>query len=183
MPVYKLIRYHTVLAGILIFCCVFGLKPMRAFLFCFTSLPKTGQDKFAVLFNLFVGECAKRIEEYSSGSFVGLGGFGVCGLKFCLDHFKRIGRWSIARDAHRFNISQAQFRLMRLVTSTNGFKYKMAIGLKGSVVDPLLSPSPPCSLDVLVFPIHSLVAQSGLEFPVDEMFDCELPRRLVSQGP
>jgi hypothetical protein len=29
----------TVLAGILIFCCVFGLKPVRAFLFCFTSLP------------------------------------------------------------------------------------------------------------------------------------------------
>ncbi len=27
----------TVLAGILIFCCVFGLKPVRAFLFCFTS--------------------------------------------------------------------------------------------------------------------------------------------------
>jgi hypothetical protein len=28
----------TVLAGILTFCCVFGLKPVRAFLFCFTSL-------------------------------------------------------------------------------------------------------------------------------------------------
>jgi hypothetical protein len=28
------------LAGILIFCCIFGLKPVRAFLFCFTSLPK-----------------------------------------------------------------------------------------------------------------------------------------------
>jgi hypothetical protein len=24
---------------------------------------------------------------------------------------------------------------------------------------------------LVVFPIHSLVAQSGLEFPVDEMFD------------
>ena len=33
----------TVLAGILIFCCVFGLKPVRAFLFCFTSLPKPGK--------------------------------------------------------------------------------------------------------------------------------------------
>src|SRR5467141_2474782 len=33
----------TVLAGILIFCCVFGLKPERAFLFCFTSLPKPGK--------------------------------------------------------------------------------------------------------------------------------------------
>ena len=48
------------------------------------QLAKTGQDKFAVLFNLFVGERAKRIEEYSSGSFVGLGGFSECGLKFCL---------------------------------------------------------------------------------------------------
>jgi hypothetical protein len=26
------------------------------------------------------------------------------------------------------------------------------------------SPSPPCSFNVLVFPIHSLVAQRGLEF-------------------
>src|ERR1700692_4468914 len=33
----------TVLAGILIFCCVFGLTAMRAFLFCFTSLPKPGK--------------------------------------------------------------------------------------------------------------------------------------------
>src|SRR5208337_1083402 len=33
----------TVLAGILIFCCVLGLKPVRAFLFCFTSLPKPGR--------------------------------------------------------------------------------------------------------------------------------------------
>src|SRR6202047_918233 len=33
----------TVLAGILIFCCVFGLKPVCAFLFCFTSLPKPGK--------------------------------------------------------------------------------------------------------------------------------------------
>ena len=33
----------TALAGILIFCCVLGLKPVRAFLFCFTSLPKPGK--------------------------------------------------------------------------------------------------------------------------------------------
>jgi hypothetical protein len=33
----------TVLAGILIFCCVIGLMPVRAFLFCFTSLPKPGK--------------------------------------------------------------------------------------------------------------------------------------------
>jgi hypothetical protein len=34
----------TVFAGILIFCCVFGLKPVRAFLFCFTSLPKPARQ-------------------------------------------------------------------------------------------------------------------------------------------
>src|ERR1700738_507982 len=33
----------TVLAGIFIFCCVLGLKPVRAFLFCFTSSPKPGR--------------------------------------------------------------------------------------------------------------------------------------------
>jgi hypothetical protein len=76
----------TVLAGILIFCCVFGLKPVRAFLFCFTSLPKTGQNKFAVLLNLFVGDVAERIEKYSSGSFVGLSGFGKCALQFGFCH-------------------------------------------------------------------------------------------------
>src|SRR6516225_10147353 len=38
----------TVLAGILIFCCVFGLKPVRAFLFCFTSLPNPGKTNSPV---------------------------------------------------------------------------------------------------------------------------------------
>jgi hypothetical protein len=51
----------------------------------------------------------------------------------------------------------------------------MAIGLKGSVVDPLLSPFPPCSLVCWC----SLSTRLLLEFLVDEMFDCELPRRLV----
>src|ERR1700682_837940 len=38
------------------------------------ELAKTGQNKFAVLFDRFVREVAECIEEYSSGSFVGLGG-------------------------------------------------------------------------------------------------------------
>jgi hypothetical protein len=70
---------------------------------------------------------------------------------------------------------------IRLITSPNAFSYKMAIGLKGSAVcsvDPLPFPT---LVGLLVFPIHSLVAQSDLEFLVDEMFDCELPRRLVLQ--
>src|ERR1700732_1570842 len=39
------------------------------------QLAKTGQDEFAVLFNLFVGEVAERIEEYSRSFFVGLSGY------------------------------------------------------------------------------------------------------------
>jgi hypothetical protein len=42
----------TVLAGILIFCCVLGLKPVRAFLF--HQLAKAGQNEFAVLFTLLI---------------------------------------------------------------------------------------------------------------------------------
>src|SRR6266481_3137733 len=50
------------------------------------QLAKTRQDEFAVLFNLFVCERAERLEEYSSGSFVGLCSFGKCALKFSLGH-------------------------------------------------------------------------------------------------
>jgi len=50
------------------------------------QLAKTGQDKFAVLLNLFVGEVAERIEEYSSGSLVDLGGSSESDLKFSLRH-------------------------------------------------------------------------------------------------
>jgi hypothetical protein len=74
----------TVLAGILIFCCVFGLKPVRAFPFLLHQLAETGQNKFTILFDLFVGKRAKRIEEYSSGVFIGLGGFGKCTLESVL---------------------------------------------------------------------------------------------------
>jgi hypothetical protein len=52
---------------------------------------------------------------------------------------------------------------------------KWPYSLKGSVVDPQLSPFPPCSLVCWC----SLSTRLLLEFPVDEMFDCELPRRLV----
>ena len=57
------------------------IKARARFSLLLHQLAKTGQDKFAVLFNLFVGERAERIEEYSSSSFVGLGGFGKCALK------------------------------------------------------------------------------------------------------
>jgi len=50
------------------------------------QLAKTGQDEFAVFLDLFVCERAERIEEYSCGSFVGLGGSSECDLKFSLGH-------------------------------------------------------------------------------------------------
>jgi hypothetical protein len=51
------------------------------------KLPEAGQDEFAVLFDLLVCELAERIEEYSSGSFVGLRGSRQRDLKFGLGHF------------------------------------------------------------------------------------------------
>jgi hypothetical protein len=55
----------TVLAGILIFCCVLGLKPVRAFLFCFTSLPKPGKTNSPFFFDQYgmrrpLGEFSNR---------------------------------------------------------------------------------------------------------------------------
>jgi hypothetical protein len=47
---------------------------------------KSGQDKFAVLFDLFVREAAERIQEHSSSSFVGLRGSSECDLKFSFGH-------------------------------------------------------------------------------------------------
>src|ERR1700751_2600545 len=56
-------------------------------------LAKTGQDEFAGLFSLFVCERAERLEEYSSGSFVGLGGSTECDLKFSLGHVSSRCLW------------------------------------------------------------------------------------------
>ena len=50
------------------------------------ELAESRHNEFAVLFGIFVRDGAKRIEKYSSGSFIGLCGFGNCGLKFCLGH-------------------------------------------------------------------------------------------------
>jgi hypothetical protein len=51
----------------------------------------TGQDKFAILFDLFIGERSKSIQEYSRDSFIGLRGFGKCTLEFGLGHFVAVG--------------------------------------------------------------------------------------------
>src|SRR3984893_16710128 len=63
-----------------------GIKTRARLPLLLCQLAKTGQDEFAVLFDLFVREVAERIEEYSSGSFVGLGGGSDCGLKFTFGH-------------------------------------------------------------------------------------------------
>jgi hypothetical protein len=51
-----------------------GIEARACFPLLLHQLAKTGQDEFAVLFSLFVCERAERLEEYSGGSFVGLGG-------------------------------------------------------------------------------------------------------------
>ena len=50
------------------------------------QLAKPRQDEFTGLFNLFICECAERIEEYSRGSFVGLSGSSKGDLKFSFGH-------------------------------------------------------------------------------------------------
>jgi hypothetical protein len=54
--------------------------------FLLHQLTKPGQNEFAALFDLFVGEVAERIEEYSGGSFVGLSGSSERDLKFSFGH-------------------------------------------------------------------------------------------------
>jgi hypothetical protein len=63
-----------------------GIHARARFPLLLHKFAKTGQDKFASLFNLFVSERAKSIQEYSRGSFVGLCGFGKGALKFGLGH-------------------------------------------------------------------------------------------------
>ena len=58
-----------------------GIEARASLPFLLYELAKARQDEFAVLFNLFVCERAERLEEYSSGSFVGLGGSSECDLK------------------------------------------------------------------------------------------------------
>ena len=63
-----------------------GIKTRARLPLLFDELANAGQNEFAVLFDRFVSEGAKRIEEYSSGSFVGLGCFSKSELKFCFGH-------------------------------------------------------------------------------------------------
>jgi hypothetical protein len=48
----------------------------------------TASETWNVLFDRFVGEVAERIEEYSSGSFVGISGSCECNLKFRFGHVR-----------------------------------------------------------------------------------------------
>jgi len=79
------------------------------------ELAKTGQDKFAVLFDRFVREGAERIEEYSSGSFVGLGGSSECNLKFTFGHVWPLFMAAQCQHCKRIGVSRSPLALeMRL---------------------------------------------------------------------
>ena len=52
------------------------------------QLAKAGQNKFAFFFDRFISKAAERIQENSSGSFVGLSSCGEGDLKFGLGHLK-----------------------------------------------------------------------------------------------
>src|ERR1700758_2111942 len=68
-----------------------GVDACPRFPLLFHQFPKAGQDEFAVLFDLFVGQGTERIEKHSSRLLVSLSGLGECNLKFCFRHF--IGRF------------------------------------------------------------------------------------------
>jgi hypothetical protein len=63
------------------------IKTRARFPLLLHQLAETGQDKFAIFLDLFIGERAKSIQKYSRGPFVGLGGFGKCALEFGPGHF------------------------------------------------------------------------------------------------
>jgi hypothetical protein len=63
-----------------------GIEASTCFPLLLYELPKTGQDEFTVLFDLFVRERSKRIEEYSSSFLVGLRRCRQCDLKLGLGH-------------------------------------------------------------------------------------------------
>jgi hypothetical protein len=102
----------TVLAGILIFCGVFGLKPERAFLFCFTSLPKPGKTNSTFFFLIdFVREVAEYIDEYSGHSFVGFGGNSESDLKLAFGHVWQL--FMPAQWQHSKRIARSSFSTHR----------------------------------------------------------------------
>jgi len=63
-----------------------GIEAHACFPLLLHQLAKNGQDEFTVLLHLFVCKSTERIEEYFSGSFVGLGRSRESDLKFSLDH-------------------------------------------------------------------------------------------------
>ena len=52
-----------------------GIRTRARLPLLFDQLAKAGQNEFARLFDRFVSEGTERIEEYSSGLLIGLGGF------------------------------------------------------------------------------------------------------------
>jgi len=64
----------------------FGIEARARFPLLLHQLAEAGQDKFAVLFGLFVRQRAKCIEKRSSRLLVCLSGLSECNLKFCFGH-------------------------------------------------------------------------------------------------
>jgi hypothetical protein len=63
-----------------------GIKTHTRRPLLFHQLAEGGQNEFAVLFDLFVGQRAECIEKRSSRLLVCLSGLGECDLKFCFGH-------------------------------------------------------------------------------------------------
>ena len=88
------------------------------FPFLLYQFAKAGQHEFTLLFDRFIGEGRKRIEENTGGLFVRLGRCGQGSLKFSLGHssrllyhhelrlFKRIGADEAAESDSRSGLSR-----------------------------------------------------------------------------
>jgi hypothetical protein len=74
-----------------------GVETHPRFPLLFYQLPEAGQDEFAVLFDLFVGQGTECIEKRSSRLLVCLSGLGECNLKFCFRHLSGPYRSGINR--------------------------------------------------------------------------------------
>ena len=102
----------TVLAGILIFCCVFGLKPVRAFLFCFNSLPNPGKTNSPFFLISLYARLLSVSRNTPAIFFIGLGCFGKSELKFCFGHLLSV----MAAAANDFKERRVADRVPRELT-------------------------------------------------------------------
>ena len=67
-----------------------GVETHPRFPLLFHQFPKAGQDEFAVLFDLFVGQGTECIKKHSSRPLVCLSGLGERNLKCCFSHLSSL---------------------------------------------------------------------------------------------